>query len=106
MGRAGVADPAGRGSGAGPGGRAFGEKSETDEISALLAKPVQAGPALQYPALILIDGARRTSVGRDKWQVGAGLSLADWAPPQLVIDRGGIVAYDPAAGALVRVKLE
>ncbi|HSI37252.1 MAG TPA: hypothetical protein VK986_26935 [Tepidisphaeraceae bacterium] len=89
-----------------PAGRTFGDPAVPDEISATLARNNPATTTV-YPALILIDTTgHRTLVGRDKWDVAPGLKVTGWAPPRLFIDRGALVAYDRAAGDLIRLRLD
>src|SRR4029079_730334 len=82
-----------------PEGPTFGER-EPDELE--IVRP-STKPALEYPALVVYEGATRYVLGRRQFEVPSRLNVRALSPRQLFKDRGGWVAYDGQTGELLRL---
>jgi hypothetical protein len=68
-----------------------------------LGRPVVKGP--DFPALVILEGDKRTILARETLTAPARLNVRALAPPQLFRDRSGWLAYDPQSGELLRLRV-
>jgi hypothetical protein len=88
------------------GGRLVCFAPDTAVVTDLSSLPT-THPATEYPALMILDpdNRQRTLLGRNTFGVPDKINLRTLAPPQLVRDRAGWLAYDPPTGELLRLRL-
>jgi hypothetical protein len=84
----------------------FAPDSTAASVTELSSLPA-THPTVEYPALMIFDPAdqQRTLLGRNTFAVPDKINLRTLAPPQLVRDRAGWLAYDPPTGELLRLRL-
>jgi len=58
-----------------------------------------------YPALVILDGARRTTLGKRTMTAPATLNVRALSPQRLYRDRSGWLMYDAPTGELLRLKV-
>jgi len=78
-------------------------KPDDLESSPLLHPSTQ--PAVAYPALVILDGDRRTILDRNTFSFPANFNVRALAPTRLERDRSGWLAYDPPTGELLRLRI-
>jgi hypothetical protein len=86
-----------------PQGRAFVEKPEDVEMAAAMGKELAA--AGEFPALVMLDGGRRESMGPAAFVAPQQVNLRALTVPRLVRDRASWLAYEPQTGAMLRLKV-
>jgi hypothetical protein len=67
--------------------------------------PIATRPAVEYPALVILDGDQRTILARETFIAPERLNIRNLAPPTLVRDRSTLLAYDAQTGELLRLRV-
>src|SRR5258706_1520399 len=67
--------------------------------------PIANRPAVEYPALVILDGDQRTILGRETFIAPERLNVRTLAPSTFVRDRSAFLAYDAQSGELLRLRV-